>query len=108
MRPVAHFLSKRVSLDDQDGPGRSDRDTDQCCAVGDWPGGDLQGCISRERQKATHSGLSEMSRSQGEFVVSGGSASGAPDIKHLNRSKVFIRRTDTDFSFLGEAKQTYT
>jgi len=49
-----------------------------------------------------------MSRGQGEFVVSGGSASGAPDIKHLNRSKVFIRRTDTDFSFLGEAKQTYT
>ena len=49
-----------------------------------------------------------MSRSQGGFVVSGGSASGAPDIKNLNRSKVFIRRTDTDFSFLGEAKQTYT
>jgi len=45
---------------------------------------------------------------RGEFVVSGGSASGAPDIKNLNRSKVFIRRTDTDFSFLGEAKQTYT
>ncbi len=41
---------------------------------------------------------------RGEFVVSGGSASGAPDIKNLNRSKVFIRRTDTDFSFLGEAK----
>ncbi len=28
--------------------------------------------------------------------------------KNLNRSKVFIRRTDTDFSFLGEAKQTHT
>jgi outer membrane scaffolding protein for murein synthesis (MipA/OmpV family) len=34
--------------------------------------------------------------------------SGAPDIKNLNRSKLFIRRTYTDFSFLGEAKQTHT
>ncbi len=28
--------------------------------------------------------------------------------RNLNRSKVLIRRTDTDFSFLGEAKQTHT
>lgn len=42
------------------------------------------------------------------FIASGGSASGAPDFKNLNRSKLFIRRTYTDFSFLGEAKQTHT
>ena len=45
---------------------------------------------------------------QASWHPTGGSASRAPDFQNLNRSKLFIRRTYTDFSFLGEAKQTHT